>query len=126
MTPSEEPQSIEISLERIGKSIPDLKHEQLEMEARKINLVELSTEWLYVAQLNDIRIQETVQLLESGKLSSRLVGTYVLKRFENYTYILCRIIQFKKKDHTVPILRSAYKYLMVNKIHEAISHLVIQ
>lgn len=105
----------------IQKQFPDALHN--EHVQKSIHLLELTGEWLHIAQLQDEEIQNTIKQLENNQMNPDIANTYILKDIGDNLYVLCRKIQFKKKTHVIPIVPNAYKWVVTNAIHESIMHL---
>ena len=96
--------------------ITDMKHNEL--IKKKVNLVELSGEWLQVAQQQDPEIKLILDKLDKDLLPHDLAKTYEINEG-----ILYRKFQHKKKNCKAPIVPKFYRWVVVNSIHESILHM---
>lgn len=114
--PTHDSENYHVIQKMTKKNFPDSEHEKLVQKS--VNLLELTGEWLQIAQLQDGEIQLILKKLDENSLEPNLAKTYVLREG-----VLCRKLQYKKKTHTVPIVPKAYKWVVTNSVHESILHM---
>jgi len=84
----------------------------------RINLTEVSDNWLVSEQQRDSEIQEIISKLKSNELPRNLDKTYELRKG-----ILHRKIQRNSKTKCLPVIPRAFRWAVINHVHEAIMHL---
>lgn len=97
------------------QQFPDSKRK--EHELRAVDLIELSGDWLRIAQAQDDEIQVLIEQLEHRVMNPDVAKTYVIKQG-----ILHRVFQHNKKTRTCPIVPFQYKYIIVHTIHDSLLH----
>lgn len=84
----------------------------------RIDLTEVTDNWLVAEQQRDSCVREIIVHLNDGELLESLAKTYELR-----AGILYRKIQRNGKTRCLPVIPRAFRWSVVNHVHEAIMHL---
>jgi len=85
---------------------------------KRVNLSEISSTWLLAEQRLDLEIIEIVNKLESDELAENLAKTYDLRKG-----VLYRKVQRRGRTSYLPVVPRAFKWSVINQVHESIMHL---
>ncbi|CAH2106762.1 unnamed protein product [Euphydryas editha] len=96
---------------------PSLGRENYVVEKR-INLAELSSNWLQAEQRRDPEYNEIITKLESDDLDVESCRIYELR-----SNVLYRRIQRNNRNIWLPIVPRAFRWSIINHIHESVLHL---
>ena len=88
------------------------------IEEKKINLAEISEDWLLAEQRRDPQISEIVNKLRNDELAEDIASTYELRSGTLY-----RKIQRRGKTLCLPIVPRGFRWSVINHIHQSIMHL---
>jgi len=94
-----------------------------EIDARKvsekrINLAEISSDWLMAEQRKDPDIINIVNKLKDNSLAEDIAKTYELR-----AGIIYRKIQRNGRTRSLPIVPRSFRWSVINQVHETIMHL---
>lgn len=84
----------------------------------KVDLTTLPDDWLIISQRQDSDITEILRKLENNELSEEIRKSYELRKG-----VLCRNVQRNNRTRCLPIVPHAYKWSVINNVHEAVMHL---
>lgn len=102
----------------IQNNVPRIQDAKcIELSQKHIGLTELTGDWLLLAQQQDTEINFIKNQLASGTLTPDLANTYELK-----DGVLFRKFQYNKSNKKAPMIPKAYRYIVVNNIHESLLH----
>lgn len=87
------------------------------VEAR-IDLAEIMGNWLIAEQQRDQDIVKIVEQLNSGEMQENIANTYETRRG-----LLYRKIQRNGKTRCLPVIPRAFRWSVINHVHESIMHL---
>jgi len=85
---------------------------------KRINLTEITDNWLLAEQQRDEETSSFVSKLRNGELPEDIAKTFELRGGTLY-----RKIQGHGKTHCLPIIPKPFRWSAVNNVHEAIMHL---
>lgn len=88
------------------------------VEQKRIDLTTLSENWLLAEQLRDDEIQAIVVKLKDNQLPADIAKTYEIR-----SGVLHRRIQRNNHTRCLPIVPRAFRWAVINHVHEAIMHL---
>lgn len=88
------------------------------VEQKRVDLTNLSENWLLAEQLRDPEIQSLVSKFKDGQLSPDDVKTYEIR-----SGVLYRRIIRNHRTRCLPIVPRAFRWSVVNHVHEAVMHL---
>lgn len=88
------------------------------VEQKRVELTEVSNDWLIAEQQRDKDILKLIADLKSNQMEESLASTYELR-----SGVLHRKIQRNGKTKVLPIVPHAMKWSVINNIHESIFHL---
>ncbi|CAH2105837.1 unnamed protein product [Euphydryas editha] len=88
------------------------------VEQKRVNIAELSRDWLQVEQEKDPEIQKIVSDIQNEVISEDIRKTYEVR-----SGILCRKIQRNARSRWLPIVPRSFRWSVVNNVHESIMHL---
>jgi hypothetical protein len=88
------------------------------VEQRRINITELSGNWLLAEQKRDSEICKLISDLNSDQINDEVSNTYEIRAGTLY-----RKIQRNGRTKCLPILPRALKWSVVSNIHESLVHL---
>jgi hypothetical protein len=95
-----------------------LKRPVERIEQKRVDITELSTNWLLAEQQRDTEIAKILEELNNDSLDRDLANTYALR-----SGVLHRKIQRNGRTKCLPIVPHALKWSVINNIHESIVHL---
>lgn len=96
----------------------DSKTVKSRTEPKRIDIAEVSSNWLQAEQQRDVDISKIITDLEEGNLDEQIAKTYVLR-----SGILYRTIQRNGRSKSLPYLPRALRWSVVNNFHDSIVHL---
>jgi len=85
---------------------------------KRINLAEISSNWLLAEQRQDLEIVNIVNKLKDNSLAEDVAKTYELRGG-----ILYRKIQRNGRTRSLSIVPKVFRWSVINQIHESIMHL---
>lgn len=85
---------------------------------KRVNLAEISSNWLLAEQRQDSEIVDIVNKLKDYSLPPDVAKTYELRGG-----ILYRKIQRNGRTRSLSIVPRSFRWSVINQIHEAIMHL---
>lgn len=88
------------------------------IEEKRVNLLEISKTWLKAEQQRDPELLQIISKLNDSDGNNDLLNTY-----QAINGILHRKIQRNSKTHCLPIVSKAFRWSVINYVHEAIMHL---
>lgn len=88
------------------------------IEQKIVNLTDLSSNWLLAEQQRDDEILKLITEINENKLNDEKAKTYELR-----SGILHRKIQRNGKTRCLPIIPRAFRWSVINNVHESIMHL---
>lgn len=88
------------------------------VEQKQVNLAELSSNWLQAEQEKDPEIQKVLSDLQNEMLAEEARKTYEVR-----SGILHRKVQRSGRTRVLPIVPRAFKWSVINNVHESIMHL---
>lgn len=97
----------------LSNSRPDNK-----VTPKRVNIVELSPNWLAAEQQRDSELIKVIDDLSDCRLEDSLASTYVLR-----SGILHRKFQRNGRTRCLPIVSHALKWSVINNIHDSLIHL---
>ncbi|KAL0870789.1 hypothetical protein ABMA27_005718 [Loxostege sticticalis] len=99
-------------------SKPKSSEPHIEIETKRIDVAELSTNWLQAEQQRDAEITKIIDDLKTGQIDDQVAKTYVLR-----SDILYRKIQRNGRSKCLPYLPRALRWSVVNNFHDSLIHL---
>ena len=84
----------------------------------RVDLTTLPDDWLLISQRQDPEIVSLISKIENDELPEDIKSTYEIR-----SGVLCRIIQRNFRSRCLPIVPHAYKWSIVNNVHESLMHL---
>lgn len=94
------------------------ENSKCKIEQKRIELTELSSNWLQAEQQLDKEISDLIVKLKEGQMDSNVANTYELR-----SGILYRKIQKNNRTKCLPIVPRALRWSVINNIHNSIIHL---
>jgi len=88
------------------------------LEEKRVNLAEISSNWLIAEQRRDPDIAKIVTKLKDFSLDEDIAKTYELR-----TEVLHRKIQRNGRTRCLPVVPRAFRWSVINQFHESIMHL---
>ncbi|CAH2108842.1 unnamed protein product [Euphydryas editha] len=88
------------------------------VEQKRVNIAELSRDWLQVEQEKDPEIQKIV-----SDIQNEVISEDIRKTCEVRSGILCRKIQRNARSRWLPIVPRSFRWSVVNNVHESIMYL---
>lgn len=88
------------------------------IEQKRIEVTELSPNWLQAEQQRDEEISKIVVEVESGQMNEELAKTYVLR-----SGVLYRKIQRNGRTKCLPYLPRSLRWSVINNVHDSLVHL---
>lgn len=88
------------------------------IEVKQIDWTELPNNWLHAEQLRDEEISALVSKFNEDSLNEDIRNTYELR-----SGILYRKIQRNGRTRCLPIIPRAFRWSVINNVHESIMHL---
>lgn len=88
------------------------------VEQKRVDLAELSEDWLRVEQQKDPEISKIVSDIQNESLSEDLRNTYEIR-----SNVLFRKVQRNGRTRCLPIVPRAFRWSVINNVHESIMHL---
>lgn len=88
------------------------------IEEKRVNLAEISSNWLIAEQRRDSDIAEIVSKLKDCSLAEDIAKTYELR-----AEVLYRKIQRNGRTRCLPVVPRSFKWSVINQVHESIMHL---
>lgn len=88
------------------------------VEQKRVNLVDISDNWLKAEQQKDPEILSIVNKLQDNTLSTDLAKTYEMRRGTLY-----RKVERNNRSVWLPIVPRAFQWAIINLVHESIMHL---
>lgn len=85
---------------------------------KRVNLAEISSEWLLTEQKLDPEIVEIVSKLHSNEQQDDLIKSYDLRKG-----VLHRKIQRNNRTRCLPVVPRTFRWSVVNQVHESVMHL---
>lgn len=85
---------------------------------KRVNLLEISTNWLKAEQQRDPEIVDIISKLNDGEINRDLTSTYQI-----ISGILHRKIQRNSKTLCLPMVPRAFRWSVINNVHESLVHL---
>lgn len=96
----------------------DLGQPVSRIEQKRIEVTELTSNWLLAEQQRDEEILKIISELENGQMNEQLAKTYVLR-----SGILYRKIQRNGRTKCLPYLPRALRWSVINNFHDSLVHL---
>lgn len=96
---------------------PECKDQQ-RVEQKRVNIAELSDNWLQVEQQKDPEIQKILSDLQNEVLSEDVRKTYEIR-----SGILHRKVQRNGRNRCLPIVPRSFRWSVINNVHESVMHL---
>lgn len=93
----------------------DVKQKVVE---KHVNLLEISKNWLHAEQQGDPEIIEIISKLNNNEITEDLSNTYQI-----ISGVLHRKIQRNGRTRSLPIVPRAFRWSVINHVHESIMHL---
>lgn len=84
----------------------------------RIELADITDNWIIAEQHRDVEISDLVAKLQSDEFQHELTKTYELR-----SGILYRKIQRNGRTRCLPVIPRAFRWSVINHVHEAIMHL---
>ncbi|CAB3245045.1 unnamed protein product [Arctia plantaginis] len=97
---------------------PESRSLQSRVVSKRIDVAELSPNWLQAEQQRDAEVSKIITDLEEDKLDESIATTYVLR-----SGILHRKIQRNGRSKCLPYLPRALRWSVVNNFHDSVVHL---
>ncbi|KAI5754097.1 hypothetical protein M8J77_005722 [Diaphorina citri] len=85
---------------------------------KKINLTQISSDWLLTEQNQDPEIKQIVDKINVSEIDEEVRDTYEIR-----SGILCRKIQRNGRTRCLPMVPNSLKWAVVNNVHNAVVHL---
>lgn len=92
--------------------------EVTKVEQKRVNITELSGNWLLAEQQRDAEIQKIITQLNDGEINDDVARTYEVR-----SSLLYRKIQRNRKTKCLPVLPRSIRWSVVHNIHDSIVHL---
>lgn len=90
----------------------------VKLEQKRVNIAELSSNWLLAEQQRDDEIKKIISDLDQGQLNDDMAKTYEVR-----SGILHRKVQRNGRSRCLPIVPRAMRWSVINNIHESLMHL---
>ncbi|KAI5754078.1 hypothetical protein M8J77_005524 [Diaphorina citri] len=93
-------------------------HNSTRVESKRINLTQISSQWLLVEQNNDPDISKIREQIKNSEIDENVRNTYDIRKG-----ILCRKIQRNGQTRVLPIVPHSLKWAIVNNVHNSLFHM---
>ncbi|KAJ2943625.1 hypothetical protein O0L34_g16737 [Tuta absoluta] len=98
--------------------LPAINNSTVRVEQKRVDITQLSDNWLLAEQQRDDGIQKIKTDLNDGKLTDDVAKTYEVRKG-----LLHRKVQRNGRTKCIPIVPRAMQWSVVNNVHESLVHL---
>ncbi|XP_066155600.1 uncharacterized protein [Euwallacea fornicatus] len=100
----------------INQNRPERSHSRV--VEKRVNLAKISSNWLLAEQRKDGELVALVSKIQNNELPETIAKTYEIR-----TGIVHRKIQRNGRSRCLPIIPRAFRWSVINQVHESIMHL---
>lgn len=88
------------------------------VEQKRVNLAEISENWLQAEQQRDNELCDIISKLQNNELDTDIANTYQIR-----SGVLYRKVQRKNSSRYLPMVPVNFRWSVINNVHESIMHL---